>query len=405
MTTNPPQPKHWLIIPAAGIGSRMAATIPKQYIQIHGKAILQHTIERMIEADFFFGIFLALHPEDTYWSNLPISSDARISTYIGGSERADSVALGLNELKAKASKDDWVWVHDAARPLISESELDALKNALKQTDVGAVLALQATDTIKLKSQHGDVSTIPREQIWRAQTPQVFRFETLSNAYDASKSSQYQVTDESSAVEALGYNPILVPGSPNNIKITVPEDIQFAASHLKSGVSSVTLPFRIGSGFDVHAFCEGDYITLGGVQIPHSKGFKAHSDGDVLLHSICDALLGALSLGDIGKHFPDTDAKWKGANSRDLLRAVYALVLSKGYEVGNVDATIVAQAPKMAPHIMAMQENIAEDLEVDVSVVSVKATTSERLGFEGREEGISSQASVLLSAVNNSGAPS
>jgi len=211
-----------------------------------------------------------------------------------------------------------------------------------------------------------------------------------------------VTDESSAIEHDGGKVNLIEGSALNIKVTRPEDLFIASEIIKQDKSKVVsqkgslqLFPRIGSGFDVHAFGEGDHIILGGVKIPYQNGLVAHSDGDVLLHALMDALLGALALGDIGFHFPDTDVKWKGANSREMLRTVRDKVVLQGFQISNIDTTIIAQSPKMSPHITQMQHYIAEDLSLDLNAVGIKATTTERLGFTGRKEGIACQATVML----------
>ncbi len=398
------EPKHWLIIPAAGIGSRMAADIPKQYLKIHDKSILQTTIEAMASSKRFEGVFVGLNPDDRYFSSLSIESEAPIATYIGGAERAETVLAGLNALSPLAASDDWVWVHDAARPRISESEISDLEEELRKTDVGALLVLPSTDTMKQQSRDGELKTVDRTTLWRAQTPQVFRYGKLLEALKAGLSADWVITDESSAIERAGFAPRLVVGNGRNIKVTLPEDLAVAEQSFireklgqedASKSSNNMSDMRIGSGYDVHAFGDGDSITLGGVKISHSQGLKAHSDGDVLLHAICDALLGALALGDIGHHFPDTDPKWAGADSRALLRAVHELVGEKGFKVQNIDTTVIAQAPKMAPHIEAMRERISEDLDLPIERVSVKATTTEKLGFTGRKEGIACQATTLL----------
>lgn len=398
------EPKHWLIIPAAGIGSRMAADIPKQYLKIHDKSILQTTIEAMASSKRFEGVFVGLNPDDRYFSSLSIESEAPVATYIGGAERAETVLAGLNALSPLAASDDWIWVHDAARPRISKSEISDLEEELRKTDVGALLVLPSTDTMKQQSSDGELKTVDRTTLWRAQTPQVFRYGKLMEALKAGLSADWVITDESSAIERAGFAPRLVVGNGTNIKVTLPEDLAVAEQSFirekhgqedASKSSNNMSDMRIGSGYDVHAFGDGDSITLGGVKISHSQGLKAHSDGDVLLHAICDALLGALALGDIGHHFPDTDPKWAGADSRALLRAVHKLVGRKGFKVQNIDTTIIAQAPKMAPHIETMRERISQDLDLPIERVSVKATTTEKLGFTGRKEGIACQATTLL----------
>jgi 2-C-methyl-D-erythritol 4-phosphate cytidylyltransferase/2-C-methyl-D-erythritol 2,4-cyclodiphosphate synthase len=340
---------------------------------------------------------LGLSIDDQYWTKLPLAQDSRIQTYIGGAERVDSVLNGLSFISDRVKPNDWVWVHDAARPCLSHTDIDKLISALGKTDDGALLAVPVHDTVKRANERFTVeTTVDRQGLWRALTPQVFRFAQLKQALEQSLVDNICVTDESSAIESVGGKPALVQGSENNIKVTHPSDLNVAARTMQENTKeNLTVAVRIGTGFDVHAFGEGDSIVLGGEDIPYSHGLIAHSDGDVLLHAIMDALLGALALGDIGKHFPDTDEEWKGADSRKLLRAVMALIMDKGYRVGNLDATIIAQAPKMAPYITRMCQNIAEDLVLPVTDVSVKATTTEHLGFTGRKEGIACQASLVL----------
>jgi len=396
MVASASEPKHWLIIPAAGIGSRMQADIPKQYLVVNRKTILQHSVEALTGSIDFGAVLLGLSPSDKYFQSLDQTFQACCQTYAGGAERADTVLAGLDALDGRASDADWVWVHDAARPLVTDQELQSLLARLQDSKSGALLALQATDTIKRAKDEQVLTTLDRATLWRAQTPQVFRFAQLRDALRAGIDAQQVITDESSAMEIAGFSPDLVQGKPSNIKVTLPEDLESVRQALDTPKEITMLPdLRVGSGYDVHAFEEGDYVTLGGVQIPYSKGLKAHSDGDVLLHALCDALLGALALGDIGHHFPDTDEKWKGANSRTLLKGVLALVTTKGYSVANVDATIIAQAPKMAPHILQMRKCISDDLGIGLDRVSVKATTTEALGFTGRKEGIAVQATTLL----------
>jgi len=390
-------PNFWVIIPAAGIGSRMQSDRPKQYLKISDQTILEHTINCFLTHPNFNTVVLGLSKEDQYWKTLSLSASPQIETFEGGCDRVNSVLNGLRFIGDRAKPGDWIWVHDAARPCLSHQEIDDLVDALTKVEDGAVLAVPINDTIKRASKSSVVEkTIDRTGLWRAMTPQVFRFEPLKRAIEQCLCDQIPVTDESSAIEYCGGNPVLVTGSEKNIKVTHPKDLQGAAKIIAQNTKETSgMDLRIGTGFDVHAFGEGDEIILGGVSIPYSQGLVAHSDGDVLLHAVMDALLGGLALGDIGKHFPDTDEEWKGADSRKLLRAVMALIQGKGFRVGNLDTTIMAQAPKMAPHIEMMRRNIAEDLGVAMNDVSVKATTTERLGFTGRKEGIACQASVLL----------
>lgn len=412
--------KFWLIIPAAGIGSRMQMDKPKQYLQIENKTILEHTVACFLDHPAFEEVYVGLSEQDVYFEQCGLNLDSGITTYKGGRERADTVLKGLEFISDKATPEDWVWVHDAARPCLSRKEIDLLIDELKLTDTGLVLGVPVSDTLKrvceskvLVGRTEIRATVDRAGLWRAMTPQIFKYSALRQALEFCRDNNKVITDEASALENIGKRASMVQGSEQNIKVTLPADIAKAQEFIAKKISSssnnekrdeqeesklqkniMNYP-RIGTGFDVHAFGMGDFVILGGVKIPYQKGLVAHSDGDVLLHAIMDALLGALALGDIGKHFPDTDEKWRGANSRDLLKAVNSLIKQQGYQVGNIDSTIIAQAPKMAPYILEMQANIAADLDVGIGCVGVKATTTEKLGFTGRKEGIACQASVIL----------
>ena len=415
-------PKFWVIIPAAGIGSRMQTAKPKQYLQLENKTILEHTLSCFLEYPHFDEVYVGLSPEDIYFEEYGLKRLEGVKTFQGGKERADTVLNGLEFISDKAEDHDWVWVHDAARPCLSRQEISLLIDELKHAESGLVLGVPVSDTLKRVSARKDLSvlssiteTVDRAGLWRAMTPQVFRYAELRDALKYCIDKGLVVTDEASAIEKIGRSAFMVHGFEQNIKVTLPADLVKVEEYLvnnkqsrrsvnqglhaewdKYKLKKNTLAFpRIGTGFDVHAFGDGDFVILGGVKIPHEKGLIAHSDGDVLLHAIMDALLGAVALGDIGKHFPDTDERWKGADSRTLMRAVNSLIDVQGYKVGNVDSTIIAQAPKMAPHISQMQMNIAEDLRIDISCVGVKATTTEKLGFTGRKEGIACQASIIL----------
>jgi len=402
-------PRNWVIIPAAGIGSRMQASIPKQYLKIQNTTLLEHSIHCFLSHPKFEQVNVAIAKDDEWFSALSISFDARVSVYEGGGERAESVENGLKYLSGKANDDDWVWVHDAARPCLGHQDIDVLLQAMENGSEGVVLSVPVSDTIKKTGDSkGVIETIDRKRLWRAMTPQVFRYSDLKLALEHCGKEKVLVTDESSALEYYGRHPDLVEGSGRNIKVTRPDDLLIAADirkrmddeNKKGGLRKVK-NVRIGSGYDVHAFGEGAFVTLGGCQIPFGQGLIAHSDGDVLVHALMDALLGALALGDIGQHFPDSDPKWKGANSMEMLEEVRRKIHQHGYTIGNVDTTIIAQAPKMSPFIVAMQENIAGRLLVGTSDVGVKATTTEKLGFTGREEGIACQATVLLVPITQS----
>lgn len=390
-------PRLWCLLPAAGIGQRMQAELPKQYLPLAGKTLLEVTLAAIHQAFPQAEIILPLHPEDRWWPKIQqrlnlAHPQLKLLTCAGGSERADSVLAGLEALESRAAPDDWVLVHDVARPCVSQKDLQQLWNQLQTSSCGGLLAAPVADTMKRSNDCEQVvATVDRQQLWHALTPQMFRFGLLKQSLETALSQGLAITDEASALEAAGYQPQLVAGSRNNLKVTRPEDLPLAEKLLNKGSSAM----RIGQGFDVHKFGPGDHVILGGVTIPHDQGLIAHSDGDVLIHALCDALLGACALGDIGHHFPDTDPAYAGADSRDLLRQVMQAIAGKGYRLVNADMTLIAQAPKMAPHLPAMLEKLAEDLQTPVDRLNIKATTTEKLGFTGRKEGIAAQAVVLL----------
>jgi 2-C-methyl-D-erythritol 2,4-cyclodiphosphate synthase len=247
------------------------------------------------------------------------------------------------------------------------------------------------DTVRRVSESG-IETVDRSGLWRALTPQAFAYAPLRRALEDAARSGVAVTDEAQAMERIGIRGALVAGSAFNIKVTRPEDLQIAAGILKMGEGSY---MRIGQGVDVHAFGAGDHVVLAGVRIAHTQGIVAHSDGDVVIHALCDAVLGALGDGDIGQHFPDSDPRYRGADSRVFLRVVAQRMAAAGLHLVNADITVLAEAPRIGAHRGAMSANLAEDLQVSPDVINIKATTTERLGFIGRKEGLAAMASVLL----------
>jgi 2-C-methyl-D-erythritol 2,4-cyclodiphosphate synthase len=264
---------------------------------------------------------------------------------------------------------------------------------------GAVLAAPVVDTVK-RELGGEVTTVDRRGLWRALTPQAFAFAQLRHALREATLAGIEVTDDAQAIERMGLRPALVAGSPFNIKVTRAEDLALAERILAMTESdgsghSKGNGMRVGQGFDVHAFGDGNHVMLGGVRIAHSQGVVAHSDGDVVIHALCDALLGAMGDGDIGRHFPDSDPKYRGADSRVFLRVVAERMRAAGFHLVNADVTVLAEAPRIAAHRAAMAENLAADLGVAAQLVNVKATTTERLGFIGRGEGLAAMATVLL----------
>jgi 2-C-methyl-D-erythritol 4-phosphate cytidylyltransferase/2-C-methyl-D-erythritol 2,4-cyclodiphosphate synthase len=392
----------WAIVPAAGRGARFAAAsaeaAPKQYAPLLGATVLEWSLRALLAEPRVHAVVVALAADDAHWPGLAAKlNNPKLHTSVGGVNRQDSVANGLDALAGKAAADDWVLVHDAARPCLNAADLGALLDAVgagggsETTSVGAVLAAPIVDTVK-RELADHVATVDRLGLWRALTPQVFAFAALRHALREAALAGVTVTDEAQAVERMGLHPTLVPGSPFNVKVTRAADLDLAAAILKMTEGT---PMRVGQGFDVHAFGEGDHVMLGGVRISHTKAVVAHSDGDVVIHALCDALLGAMGDGDIGQHFPDSDPRYRGADSRVFLRVVAARMQSAGLKLINADVTVLAEAPRIAAHRAAMAANLSADLGTSARLINIKATTTERLGFIGRGEGLAALASVLL----------
>lgn len=392
--------KCFALIPCAGTGTRSGAQGPKQYHPIAGRAMVAHTLAALAAVRRLAATLVVLAPDDRLFERaVPGFAGGRAWTArVGGETRAATVAAGLAELAARgAGDDDWVLVHDAARCLLRPAWVDALIDACLDHPVGGLLALPLADTLKQADAAGDVAaTIDRTGKWAAQTPQMFRLGLLRRALAV---AGHGVTDESSAVEALGLAPRLVAAPIENFKVTWPQDFELAGRLLASRVAApgddAMTTMRIGEGWDTHALVIGRPLILGGVTIPHTHGLAGHSDADALAHAITDALLGAAALGDIGRHFPDTDAQFAGADSLVLLAEAARRVRAAGWDLGNVDATIVAQAPKMAPHIPAMRQKLAAALDVAADRVNVKAKTAEKMGPVGEGRAIEARAVALL----------
>lgn len=384
---------YWVVVPAAGAGRRFGGGPPKQYARVAGRTLLEWSLRLFIDDARCRAIMVAIASGDHEWADLSLPR-GKVDTAPGGAERSDSVRNALAALESRAQPDDWVLVHDAVRPCLDRADLDRLLADLAQHPVGGLLAVPVADTLKRAGMAGQGSTtVDRAGLWRALTPQMFRYGPLRSALDAAAASGRVPTDEAQAVEWQGGVPALVAGSPTNIKVTTPADLAVARAWLTAGQEGTAM--RVGSGFDVHAFGAGNSVALGGVRIPHSQGVVAHSDGDVVLHALCDALLGAAGLGDIGEHFRDDDPRWKGADSSGFVSAVLGMLRERSLAVVNADVTVIAQAPRLGAHRTQMRERIAALLEVAPDAVNVKATTTERLGFVGRGEGIAAQAVVML----------
>lgn len=381
----------YVVLPAAGSGSRMGADRPKQYLELatSGRTVLETTVGVLAKVPGVDGIFVAVSPADETARTL--SMPARVLK-TGGANRAQTVYQTLEALSDTVADEDLVLVHDAARPLVNPADVSRLIDEScrvieEGTATGAVLTIPVWDTVKRVDGEGYFSQdIDRTGLVRVATPQCFAYGLLKKAL----ADNLSATDESSAVRNAGGRVLAVESSARNIKLTRPQDIEDANRLLRSDMQ-----IRIGIGYDSHRLVENRRFILGGIEIPHTLGLAGHSDADALLHAITDAILGAARLGNIGTFFPDTDPRFKDADSAVLLRTAFEAVKKAGWRVGNVDAVVVAQKPKLNPHVSAMQRRIEELLELEDGAVSVKPKTNEKLGFEGREEGVSTQAVVLL----------
>ncbi|MCS6946783.1 MAG: 2-C-methyl-D-erythritol 2,4-cyclodiphosphate synthase [Steroidobacteraceae bacterium] len=396
-------PRYWLVMPAAGRGRRVGAALPKQYLSLGGSTVLEQALAPFEGDPRCLGLAIAFAPDDPRGPAIVAQLRfARLRIAVGGSERCQSVAAALAALADLAADGDWVLVHDAARPGLARSQIDALFGAVGDA-CGALLALPVIDTLKQAAEPDAVTgsprvvkTVERAGLWRAQTPQMFRYGPLCAALAAAEAAGRVPTDEAQAMEWQGHTPVLVPGSEANGKITGPEDLERAAAlRLMQQGGLAAAPPRVGFGTDIHAFGPGDHVMLGGVRIPCECGVVAHSDGDVVLHALCDALLGAVGLGDIGELFPDSDPRWRGAPSRLFVAEVLKLVAGQGRRPVQADITVIAQRPRIAAHRAAIRASIAALLGIEEQSVNVKATSSERLGFIGRAEGLMAQAIVTL----------
>jgi len=384
------------IIPAGGSGQRMGLPMPKQFFELAGRPLLVHTLAAFQAAAGVDEVIVVV-PAD-YCATVEAMVDRyRLSRVVqvvpGGATRQDSVRAGV---RAAALDTDFVVVHDGARPFVSPALIEACLAVAGETGA-ALAAVPVRDTIKSAGEGQMVAaTVDRTLLWQAQTPQVVRFDLLRRAYAACDVDGFVGTDEASLIEHLGHPVRLVEGSERNIKITRPEDLQIAEALLLRDreMTQENIP-RIGHGYDAHRLVTDRPLVLGGVTISHSLGLLGHSDADVLTHALCDAILGAVAAGDIGRHFPDSDPRYKGADSLRLLARVVELAAGKGFRLGNADITVIAQRPKLAPHFPAMRVKLAAACGVAEEAVNLKGTTTEKMGFAGREEGIAAHAVVVM----------
>jgi len=374
------------LIVAAGRGQRLGDPIPKQYLELAGRPVLRRSIEAFLSHPRVDAVRVVIRPDDAERYRQATAGLALLEPVAGGAERQDSVRAGLESLAGLAPRS--VLIHDAARPLVDAATISRTLDALAD-HAGAIAALPVTDTVKRGTDGLAGETIDRSGLWRAQTPQSFRYDSILAAHRAAAGQA--LTDDAAVAEHAGLAVALVLGHEDNIKITSPEDLLRAARLAGGGAPDV----RVGNGYDVHRFGPGETIMLCGVAVAHEQGLIGHSDADVGLHAITDALLGAIGDGDIGMHFPPSDPRWKGADSTSFLRHALGLVTGRGGRLTHVDVTIVCERPKVGPHRGAMVARLAETLGLDAARVSVKATTTEGLGFTGRREGIAAQATATV----------
>lgn len=367
------------LLVAGGTGQRYGGPAPKQFAPLAGKPPIRWAAEALLPHVSVLQPVGDPAAIDAALAGLPHRPAAP-----AGATRAASVKNGLAALALQAP--DLVLVHDAARPLIPPGTIEALLAALEHAP-GAIPACPVSDTLK-RGQDGFIAgTVSRAGLHRAQTPQAFHFDVLRKLHDQPGADH--ATDDAWLLEQAGHRVAIVPGSENNVKLTHPED----AARLAPLLAPLTP--RIGTGFDVHAFADGRRLILCGIEIPHPRGLAGHSDADVGIHALCDAIYGALNEGDIGRHFPPSEAAWRDADSARFLRHAAARIAARGGRLANADLTLICERPKIGPHAAAMQARLAALLAVDPAIVSVKATTTERLGFTGREEGIAAQAAVIV----------
>ncbi|MGH7053149.1 MAG: bifunctional 2-C-methyl-D-erythritol 4-phosphate cytidylyltransferase/2-C-methyl-D-erythritol 2,4-cyclodiphosphate synthase [Stellaceae bacterium] len=381
----------YALLVAAGRGARFGGEVPKQYLHLGGKSLLAHSLAAFARHPRIAGVLAAIRPEDRPLYERAAAGLDLLPPIAGGAARQDSVRLGLEALAVH--RPDRVLIHDGARPFPDPALIGRVLDALDEAPA-AIPALPLGDTLKRVAEGAVQATVDRTGLWRAQTPQGFHFAAILAAHRAAAGRD--LTDDAAVAEAAGLRPRIVAGAEDNLKVTTPGDLAAAARLLALRQADI----RVGQGFDVHPFGphagdRGDRVWICGVAIPHDKGLLGHSDADVGLHAATDAVLGALAAGDIGMHFPPSDPRWRGAASDRFLRHAADLVEARDGVIAAIDVTIICERPRIGPHRAAMVERVAAILGIDAARVSVKATTTEKLGFTGRGEGIAAQAVATL----------
>lgn len=379
------------LVVAAGRGARMSGGVPKQYRQLVGQSVLRRTLNAFVSHPAISRVCSVIHRDDFEQFIVTAAGLDLDPPIIGGETRQDSVLLGLEYL-ASTGAPDIVLIHDGARPFVPTTLIDRVISSLDYGQA-AIPTLDVHDTLKRTQGTRIKETVDRAGLVRAQTPQGFHFNGILAAHRATQGRS--LTDDAAVAEEHGIQVMTVPGDEENIKITRDEDLERAAFWLRAERET-----HVGSGFDVHKFDTGNSVRLAGIDIPHDQSLSGHSDADVALHALTDALLGAMGDGDIGTHFPPTDAQWRGADSSLFLKHAHDLLLERGGELTHADLTIICERPKVAQHRKAMRARIADIMGIGEQRVSVKATTTEGLGFTGRAEGIAAQATVTVSVTRS-----
>lgn len=387
------------LIVAAGRGMRAGEGVPKQYRDVAGQPVLTRALQAFLGHPQIGHVLVVIYPDDRPLYDgavafLDSGSGKRLLTPVaGGRTRQESVRSGIEALAESDATLQTVLVHDAARPFVTADLIERAITAGR--DGAAVPGIAVTDTIKrIDSKGAVVETPDRGSLRAVQTPQAFPLDLLLTAHrKAAQASVTNFTDDGALVEWAGYPVRIFDGDPGNTKLTRPVD--FAEAERRLGAGGMDLVVRTGTGFDVHAFAEGDHVWLGGIRIPHGRGVAAHSDGDVVLHALTDAILGALADGDIGVHFPPSDPQWRGASSDRFLAFAVDRVRARGGVVDHLDVTVLCEAPRLGPHRDAIRERIAAIAGLSLGAVSIKATTTERMGFTGRGEGLAAQAAATI----------
>ena len=376
------------IVVAAGRGERAGGGVPKQYRTLAGVPIIRQSVENMVRVSTIRAIQPVVHRDDEVLFRTALSGIDILPPVFGGATRQASVLAGLEALASR--KPDVVLVHDAARPFVSPA---LIERAIAAGEKGAAVpALPITDTVKSVENDVVTSTLDRNALRTIQTPQAFRFDFLLDAHrKAAGAGRHDFPDDASLAEWAGMRVSVFAGDPGNIKLTTREDFIRAEAEAMAKLGDV----RVGSGYDVHVFGDGDHIMLGGVKIPHTRGVVGHSDADVALHALVDAILGALADADIGVHFPPSDPKWRGASSDRFLKFAVERVKARGGMIAHLDVTVVCEAPRVGPHRDAIRARIAEIAGISPDRVAIKATTSEKMGFTGRGEGLTASATATI----------